>query len=44
MGETYDNPSEWAAKLKEIFDALVERGFTPEQAIKLMVGAFNGGK
>lgn len=43
MADTYDNPSEWAARLKEIYDALIARGFTPEQAIKLMVGAFNGG-
>jgi len=42
MGEKCDSPNEWAAKLKEIFDALVAHGFTPEQAIKLMVGAFCG--
>ena len=42
MGNEYNDPNEWAAKLKEIYDALIRQGFTKEQAIRLMVGAFCG--
>lgn len=42
MGKTYSDPNEWAAKMKEIFDALTLQGFTEEQAIELMKAAFTG--
>ena len=41
MAETYSSPIDWAAKLRELYDALIARGFTPAQAIELMCAAFN---
>ncbi len=43
MAEEYKDPNEWAAKLKELFDALTLQGFTEEQAIELMKAAFVAG-
>ena len=37
----YIDPNEWAAKLKELFDALTLHGFTEEQAIEIMCAVFN---
>lgn len=42
MANEYQDPNEWAARLKEIFDALTLHGFTEEQAIELMKAAFTG--
>jgi hypothetical protein len=33
---------EGAAQLKELYDAYVEAGFTPEQAMQLLVAVFKG--
>lgn len=41
MAEEYKDPNEWAARLRELYDALIAMGFTPTQAIELMCAAFN---